>query len=167
MTGTVITLFRKRRRVAALVMLAVAGVLISGLVYAQNSDRAKRVGSQLMCMCNCNQILTQCNHVGCTMSAAMIKELDQRVQTNSSDDLVLQSFVQEFGTKVLASPPAQGFNLLAWMIPGIAFGAGLALVIVVIRQWRRRFELAPAGGPPVSSEMLERARRQADRETED
>lgn len=157
----------KRGRTALVLALAVAAILLSGLLYAQNSDRAKRVGGQLMCMCNCNEILTQCNHVGCTMSAAMLKQLDQRVQTTSSDDLLLQSFVQEFGTKVLASPPAQGFNLLAWFIPGIAFGAGLALVIVVIRQWRRRFELAPAGGPPVSSEILERARRQADRETED
>jgi cytochrome c-type biogenesis protein CcmH len=156
-----------RRRGVAVLTLVVVAVLVSGLVYAQNSDRAKRVGSQLMCMCNCNQILTQCNHVGCTVSAAMLKELDQRVATTSSDDLLLQSFVQEFGTKVLASPPAQGFNLLAWLIPGIAFGAGLSLVIVVIRQWRRRFELAPAGGPPVSSEMLERARRQIDQETED
>jgi cytochrome c-type biogenesis protein CcmH len=156
-----------RRRTASVLALAVVAALLSGLAYAQNSDRAKSVGGQLMCMCNCNQILTQCNHVGCTMSAAMLKELDQRVQTTSSDDLLLQSFVQEFGTKVLASPPAQGFNLLAWMVPGITFGAGLALVIVVIRQWRRRFELAPAGGPPVPSEALERGRQQADRETED
>ena len=155
------------RRAAAVLAVAAVVVLLSGLMYAQNSDRAKRIGGQLMCMCNCNQILTQCNHVGCTMSAAMLKELDQRVQGPGSDDLILQSFVQEFGTKVLASPPAQGFNLLAWTIPGIAFGVGLAMVILVIRQWRRRYELAPAGGPPMSSEMLERARQQADRETED
>ena len=157
----------RRRRMAPLLAVAVAATLLSGLLYAQNSDRAKHVGGQLMCMCNCGQILTQCNHVGCTVSAAMLKQLDQRVQAPGSDDLVLQSFVQEFGTKVLASPPAQGFNLLAWLIPGIAFGTGLALVIVIIGQWRRRFELAPAGGPPLSSEIMDRARRQADRETED
>jgi cytochrome c-type biogenesis protein CcmH len=156
-----------RRRLAVFSLLTVVAVLPSGLLYAQSSERAKRIGGQLMCMCNCNQILTQCNHVGCTVSAAMLKDLDQRVQTASSDDLILQSFVQEFGTKVLASPPAQGFNLLAWVIPGVAFAAGLSLVIVVIRQWRHRYELAPAGGPPVSSEVLERARQQADRETED
>jgi cytochrome c-type biogenesis protein CcmH len=148
-------------------LLTALAVLLSGLLYAQSSERAKRIGGQLMCMCNCNQILTQCNHVGCTVSAAMLKDLDQRVQAAGSDDLILQSFVQEFGTKVLASPPAQGFNLLAWVIPGGAFVAGLSLVIVVIRQWRHRYELAPAGGPPVSDEVLERARQQADRETED
>ena len=158
----------RRLRLLSLTAIAVTAVLLSGLLYAQNSDRAKRVDGQLMCMCNCNQILTQCNHVGCTVSAAMIKELDQRVQTAGSDDLLLQSFVQEFGMKVLASPPAQGFNLLAWMIPGIAFALGLWLVVVVIRQWKRRgMQLAPAGGPPISSEAFDRARRQIDEETEE
>lgn len=157
----------KRSRVPPVLALAAVLALVSGLLYAQNSDRAKRVGGGLICMCNCSEILTQCNHVGCTMSTAMLKELDQRVGENSSDDLLLQSFVQEYGPKVLASPPARGFNLLAWIIPGLAFGLGLGTVVMVIRQWRRRFELAPAGGPPVSSEALDRARRQADRETED
>ena len=159
----------KPRRFASVLALAAVLALVSGLLYAQGSERAKRLGDGMMCMCNCGQILTQCNHVGCTVSSAMLKELDQRVGGDSSDDLLLQSFVQEYGPKVLASPPAQGFNLLAWIIPGLAFGMGLALVVVVIRHWRRRFELAPAGGPPmpVSSEALDRARRQADRETED
>ena len=157
-----------RRRVAFVSAMLLAGMLSAGLLYSQNTDRAKQVGGQLMCMCGCNEVLTQCNHVGCTVSAAMLKELDQRVQGDSSDGLILQSFVQEFGAKVLASPPAQGFNLLAWMIPGLAFGLGLAVVVVVIRHWRR-VELAPAGGPAmsVSPEALERARHQIDLETED
>jgi cytochrome c-type biogenesis protein CcmH len=147
--------------------MAAAMTLLAGLLYAQSTERAKRLGAQMVCMCSCNQILTACNHVGCTMSAQMLSELDQRVAVTASDDLLLQSFVQQYGPKVLASPPAQGFNLLAWIIPAAAFGMGLALVIVVIRHWRRRFELAPAGGPPISADVLERARRQADEETED
>jgi len=55
-------------------------------------------------------------------STAMLKKMDQRVAANDSDDLILQSFVQEYGEQVLAEPPASGFNMLAWMIPGIAFG---------------------------------------------
>ena len=157
---------RRRHAVAAL-SLATALTLLAGPLYAQSTERAKQLGSGMMCMCSCGQILTACNHVGCTMSATMLKQLDERVAVNSSDDLLLQSFVQEYGPKVLASPPAQGFNLVVWMIPGLAFGLGLAVVVMVIRQWRRRFELAPAGGPPISSEALERARQQADRETEE
>ena len=157
----------RRKLVSAVLALATVMTLLAGLLYAQSSERAKRVGGGMFCMCNCGQILTACNHVGCTVSATMLKQLDERAAVNSSDDLLLQSFVQEYGPKVLASPPAQGFTLLAWIIPGLAFGLGLGVVLLVIRQWRRRFELAPAGGPPISSETLERARRQADRETED
>jgi len=156
----------KRRRFAPALALATVVTLAAGLLYAQSSERAKRLGSTLICMCGCAQILTACNHVGCTMSSAMLKQLDQRVAVNSSDDLLLQSFVQEYGQKVLASPPAQGFNLLVWIIPGLAFGLGLAIVVTVIRHWRR-VELVPAGGPAISPEALDRARQQADRETED
>ncbi len=119
-------------------------------------------------MCGCNQILTQCNHVGCKVSGAMLQEMDQRVSANDSDDLILQSFVQEYGAQVLAEPPTHGFNSLAWAIPGIAFALGLALVVMVIRQWRHRVVVASAApGATVSPEMLARARREIDRQTDD
>lgn len=156
----------KRRRWVPALALATVVLLAAGLLYAQSSERAKRLGGTMLCMCSCGQILTACNHVGCTTSSTMLKQLDQRVPVNSSDDLLLQSFVQEYGQKVLALPPAQGFNLLAWIIPGFAFGLGLLIVLTVIRHWRR-VELAPAGGPGISPEALDRARQQADRETED
>ena len=155
------------RGLAPLLALALAVTFATGLVQGQSSDRAKQLGGKLICMCNCGQILTACNHVGCTYSTAMLKKMDQRVAANDSDDLILQSFVQEYGEQVLAEPPASGFNMLAWMIPGIAFGLGLALVALVVRHWRNRPAPAVAAGPPVSAEFLERARRQADRETED
>jgi cytochrome c-type biogenesis protein CcmH len=148
--------------------LALVAILLSvSLVQGQNSDRAKQLGGKLICMCNCGQILTACNHVGCTMSAAMLKKMDQRVADNESDDLLLQSFVQEYGEQVLAEPPTHGFNSLAWAIPGIAFALGLGLVVMVIRHWRNRMTLAPAAGPAISAEMMERVRHQADVETDD
>jgi cytochrome c-type biogenesis protein CcmH len=152
------------RRPWALCLISLLGAV---LLHAQSSERAKQLGEGMLCMCNCNQILTQCNHVGCPVSGEMLKKLDQRVAGNASDDLILQSFVQEYGPRVLASPPAQGFNLVAWIIPGLSFAVGLAIVILVIRNWRQRLEPLPAAGPAVSPDVLERARQQADRETED
>jgi cytochrome c-type biogenesis protein CcmH/NrfF len=167
--------FAKFRRLAALAGLAAALISSTGMLQGQSSDRAKQLGAKMVCMCNCGQILTQCNHVGCKTSLAMLKELDARVEKGDSDDLILQSFVQEYGTAVLAEPATHGFNALAWAIPGIAFALGLALVVLVIRHWRRSAALATAGGPAISSgipaalsaERLERARREADRETEE
>ncbi|MGH9519177.1 MAG: cytochrome c-type biogenesis protein CcmH, partial [Terriglobales bacterium] len=48
-----------------------------------------------------------------------------------------QSFVQEYGTTVLANPTKQGFNLLAWVIPWVAAGFGLALVMFFVRRFRQ------------------------------
>jgi cytochrome c-type biogenesis protein CcmH len=160
----------------ATIKFVAAGVLVGaalGLVYfaptsavAQETDRAKQIGKRLICMCNCNQILTACNHVGCTVSTVMLKKLDQVVARNESDDLSIQAFIQEYGQKVLAEPPSRGFNRIAWFIPGIAFAAGLIAVLFVIHHWRKRLPLV-AAGPPVRADILERARKQADRETEE
>lgn len=155
------------RKLAPVLALAAAVVFSTGMLQGQSSDHAKALGGKLMCMCGCNQILTACNHVGCTRSAAMLKELDQRVSSGDSDDLIMQSFVQEYGEAVLAEPPAHGFTYLAWLIPIFAAILGLGLVIVIIRNWRHPAVPVTASGPAISPEMLERGRRQADRDTED
>jgi cytochrome c-type biogenesis protein CcmH/NrfF len=163
----------RARRLSALAMLAaMAAVLLLNLSAAaqQSSDRAKQIGGKFMCMCSCNQVLTQCNHVGCTTSAGMLKELDQSVARGDSEEVITQMFVQEFGTKVYAEPPKSGFSLVAWSLPGIYLLSGTILVVFVISRWRK-----PHGGPSpsagndsqISPELLERARARAARETED
>jgi len=116
-----------------------------------------------MCVCGCNQILTACNHVGCTTSHAMLKELDERIARGDSDDLVLQSFVQEYGPTVLVDPPKTGFTGLVWVVPIVAPLLALWLVWELVRRWRQRATLAPAGGPQISPEMLDRARQDAEK----
>jgi cytochrome c-type biogenesis protein CcmH/NrfF len=170
-----------RRRHLALLFAAFVGLasaMIPLHVDAQKTDRAKALGVKLMCMCGCGQILTQCNHINCPSSGPMLKELDAHVAKGEADDLIVQDFVQEYGEKVLSTPPSTGFNSIAWYIPGVAFVLGLAIVVVLIRLWRQRdiARLASASSAPVSaasasSELrdiqLERAREQADRETEE
>jgi cytochrome c-type biogenesis protein CcmH len=128
---------------------------------AQETARAKALGQKLMCVCGCNQILTACNHVGCTYSHSMLKELDQGVARNESDDLTLQAFVQEYGPTVLAEPSTKGFNLAAWVVPVVLPIAAIFLVSAVVRRLRGRAILAPASGPNISPELLARARDEA------
>lgn len=163
----------KARAIAAFTMLALFAtlpLLVTPLGAQQLSDRAKQVGGKFMCMCGCSQVLTECNHVGCTTSASMLKELNVALARGDSEDAVTQMFVQEFGTKVYAEPPKSGFSLVAWALPSIYLFVGTAVVILVILRWRKRpaQETGPAGGAPgVSAELLERARAQASRETQD
>jgi len=161
---------RRFTAIAALLLMAAAPLLITIAGAQQLSDREKQIGGKFMCMCGCSQVLTQCNHVGCTTSAAMLKELSQAVGSGKSEDAVTQMFVQEFGTKVYAEPPKSGFSLVAWALPTVYLILGTAFVIFVISRWRkpRTPTVAAAGGAPnISPEMLERARAQAARETED
>jgi cytochrome c-type biogenesis protein CcmH/NrfF len=169
---------RRRLALISTVFVAIASALVPLHIDAQRSDRAKSLGTKLMCMCGCGQILTQCNHINCPSSGPMLKELDAHVAKGEADDLIVQDFVQEYGEKVLSAPPTSGFNAIAWYIPGIAFVIGLGIVVVLIRMWRQRdlarVATAPAAPAPthdvlseVHNVQLERARQQADRDTED
>lgn len=129
-------------------------------VHAQETQRAKILGAKLLCVCGCNQILTACNHIGCTYSHGMLKEMDDRVARNEPDDLTIQAFVQEYGPTVLASPPTTGFNRAAWIMPIVVPLIALYLLFEVVRRWRQRAAIATASGPAVSAELLARAQRE-------
>src|SRR6266566_1143689 len=126
----------KARSIAAIALLAMsamAPLLITPAGAQQLSDRVKQVGGKFMCMCGCSQVLTECNHVGCTTSAGMLKELNAA-------------------------------------LPRIYLFLGTAVVIFVIYRWRKQAgnTVEPASrAPGISPELLERARAQASRETQD
>ena len=155
---------------AVLAVFAIAPLLLPLAGAQQPSERAKQIGGKFMCMCSCNQVLTQCNHVGCTVSAGMLKELGQWVARGDSETAITQMFVQEFGTKVYAEPPKSGFSLVAWALPSIYLLIGTVLVIFVIYRWRKHAAEPIAStqrAREISPELLERARAQVARETED
>jgi cytochrome c-type biogenesis protein CcmH/NrfF len=162
-----------KARAIFLVMLLCAAaslpLLVAPLPAQQPSDRAHQIGGKFMCMCSCNQVLSQCNHVGCTVSTTMLKEVDQGLARGDSEDTITQAFVQEFGTKVYAEPPHSGFSLVAWSMPAVYLAIGLVLVLFVISRWRKRpvHAVNVASSSGISPEMLERARLRAARETQD
>ncbi len=162
-----------KRRVAAFTLVIALSISSGALLSSRAqtpADRAKQIGGKFMCMCDCNQVLTQCNHVGCPTSARMLKELDQWVARGDSETVISSAFVQEFGTKVYAEPPKSGLSLVAWSLPSVYLLLGTLLVIFVIWRWRSR-ALAPAatpgGAPGISAQDLENARRRVAQETED
>jgi cytochrome c-type biogenesis protein CcmH len=160
----------RRRLVAFLLGIAGASAAAFAVPVRAQTDRAKQIGGKFMCMCSCSQVLTQCNHVGCTMSTAMLKELDQHVTQGDSEAVITQAFVQEFGTTVYAEPPKSGLSLVAWGLPSFYLLAGTVLVVFIVIRWRARSGLRPsAAGVPtgISPENLERARQRVARETED
>jgi cytochrome c-type biogenesis protein CcmH len=165
---------RRGVRRAALIALAAAALtpLTSPVLRAQQTDKAKQIGGKFMCMCGCNQVLTQCNHVGCTTSTAMLKEIDDEVAQGKTEEQITQMLVQEYGTKVYAEPPKSGLSLVAWWMPTFYLVLGTVAVVFVIFRWRKRTVPAVtaasvATSPNVPPDVLARARAQAMRDTED
>src|SRR3984893_3443122 len=101
----------KRRGIFLAMLLCAAGslpLLVSPLPAQQPADRAHQIGGKFMCMCGCNQVLSEGSRVGVSVSTTMLKDMDQRLVRADSEDTITQAFVQEFGTKVYAEPPHSG-----------------------------------------------------------
>jgi len=134
---------------------------------ADNETRFNDLGHHMMCVCGCSQILLECNHVGCTYSDRMRGELMASLDKGDSDDLVLQGFVQKYGTAVIAAPTTTGFNRVAWIMPFVALAFGFVFMVWVVRAWKNRPTPALADGiNPVRGADLEHFREQAQKETD-
>jgi cytochrome c-type biogenesis protein CcmH len=129
--------------------------------------RFQTLGHKVMCVCGCNQVLLECNHVGCTYSDRMRGELASYVDRGDSDDLTLQAFVQKYGPTVLIAPTTTGFNRVAWVMPYLVLVLGLTTVVLIVRTWRMRPLAIPAGViGRTSNAELERYREQARKDTQ-
>ena len=60
-----------------------------------------------------------------------------KLQAGESEQQILDFFVDRYGRSVLSEPPAEGFNLLVWVIPPIALVGGAVLF------WIATSHLAP------------------------
>ncbi len=148
-------------------MLLVVVALFTFMGVGDEDARFNDLGHHLMCVCSCNQILLECNHVGCMYSDRMRGELSAALDRGDNDDLALQSFIQKYGTTVVAAPSTTGFGRVAWIMPFVALIAGLASVVFIVRAWKNRPAPALADGiQPLHGAELERYRDQADKETD-
>ncbi len=161
-------------RVATCVLLAITVLGFGFVTSAQQTDRAKNIGKKVKCVCGgCEDTASTCNHTGgafsgpCDTAKTMLKEIDQRIARGESDDMILQNFVQEYGPTVLIEPPKQGFSWMAWIVPVVLPLWAVWMVWNVVRRWRERAALTPAGGPGVSADLLARARSEAEKERDE
>jgi cytochrome c-type biogenesis protein CcmH/NrfF len=151
----------QRATQVGLLCLAIFAFLGAG----DENTRFNDLGHRLMCVCGCNQILLECNHVGCNYSDHMRDELIAAINHGDNDDLVLQAFIQKYGTTVLAAPTQTGFNRVAWIMPYLALVLGLGVVTMIVSAWgRKAVALREASGP--ADPALEPFRDQVHRETE-
>jgi cytochrome c-type biogenesis protein CcmH/NrfF len=142
-----------------------------------NNEAIKRIEQLLHCTCGCNLDVYTCRTTdfSCTYSPELHREVLALYDDGKSAQQILDAFVAKYGEKVLMAPEPGGFNLLGYLLPGVAITLGAAtLALVIGRRERRRSQALVAAAPaaagpgvapaavPATPEELERLRRALD-----
>ena len=132
--------------------LALVNVALAAQTPAQIE---KDIGDKVFCLCGCVTTLNHCPHENCEVKAEMQKIIRTDLREGKAEPAILQDLVNRYGERVLAAPPAHGFNLTAWILPGIGLLIGLLLAVTIVRKWRRPAvqTAAPSTAPPVDENV--------------
>ena len=118
-----------------------------------NSEGIKAIERRLKCTCGCNLDIFTCRTTDftCTYSPALHKEVVAAYSAGQTADQIVATFVAKYGESILLAPPAQGFNLLGYLAPGVAvLFAGSVLGFVLLRRHRQRILAQSTGSPGVA-----------------
>jgi cytochrome c-type biogenesis protein CcmH len=153
---------QRMKRILILTVIAAAAIGLLGA--GDNTKRFEKLGHELICTCGCNQILLECNHVGCPSSSGMRDELTAALTKadGADNDAILQTFVTKYGPTVLAAPTTTGFNRVAWIMPFAVFVTGIIAVVMVTRVWKRRAPALAAGNAPLPDDLRSRIRQETE-----
>ncbi len=129
-----------------LFLLALAAWLVpSRLAFAQkptpSDDDVNRIAHQLYCPVCENTPLDVCPTEACRQWRDLIR---QQLSQGWTEDQIKQYFVQQYGARVLAEPPATGLNWLVYVLPPLVIIAGAVLLLRAMRTWTKSPPTAPA-----------------------
>ena len=134
-------------------MLLAAFLLVTSAARGESARKPtlEALGNEVQCTCGCVAPLNQCPHLDCAEKAEMQAFIKKEIAEGKGETAILQDLALKYGVQVLSVPPARGFNLAVWILPGLGLLIGLGIVVVIVRRWR----LKPASTPLPASESLD------------
>jgi len=129
-----------------LVVAALAALVLAAPALAsERRPTLSELEGEVICP-TCKTTLDQSNSPIASRMRVFIRE---RIAAGDTKSEIKDALVDEFGESVLASPPARGFNLLAWVLPLAGVVGGALLLAFAARRWAsaREPERAPEGTP--------------------
>jgi cytochrome c-type biogenesis protein CcmH len=124
------------RRVLSLLALAAAVVaaLATPALAAEPRASLTDIEDEVMCPI-CGTPLNLAAAPQAERERAFIRRLIARGQ---SKDEIKNALVREYGPEVLATPESEGFDLVAWAVPGAGIVLAAIALAIGVRRWRRR-----------------------------
>jgi len=131
----------KKTRLSSVIYLILMLVLFSSTVYAQEltpnvptDNEVNAIAKQLYCPVCENTPLDVCPTQACSEWRELIRE---RLASGWDEKQIKAYFVDQFGDRVLATPPARGINWLVYIIPPLAFIFGGIILFRAFRTWKK------------------------------
>lgn len=120
-----------------------------GLSEAEVEARLQVLFSEFRCP-TCQGLSIKDSEAG--FSVQMRNKIKEMLQAGDSDETIRAYFVQRYGEWILRSPPKKGFNLLLWILPGLALGVGLFFLYGKSRQWVEKHNAESQEEVPLTQE---------------
>lgn len=100
---------------------------------ACSEKRSIDLSKQLLCPQCAGQTIHQSQS---PIAENMRSRVCSLIEEGSSDQEILDYFVERYSTSILASPPKAGFSLTIWIVPPIVIGAGIFLLLLALKLLR-------------------------------
>lgn len=126
--------------IARLAVALLVALLLAAPATAAGKPTLAQLEHEVMCP-TCHTLLELSQAPIADRMRAFIR---RRIAAGDSDAQIKQRLVAQFGEGVLAAPPAQGFGLVAWLLPVAGSLAVGAVVLVMLRRWKRERDAEPA-----------------------
>lgn len=131
----------KKRIWLAIFFMALAVFMTAGAAFAQgetpnepSDDEVNAIAKQMYCPVCENTPLDVCPTQACAEWRELIRD---KLAEGWTEAQIKQYFVEQFGDRVLAEPPRQGLNWLAYVIPPLAFLVGVYILYRALLTWRQ------------------------------
>ena len=145
-----------RAPLAAAALLACALALLAPAIAgaACTSTSLPDIEDEVMCTI-CGTLLAESDSPQADRERALIRDLLARCETKGQ---IENALVAQYGPQVLATPSGHGFDLFAWLVPGVAIAAALGGISYVLVRQRplRRNRSSPPEVNPADSARLDR-----------
>jgi cytochrome c-type biogenesis protein CcmH len=114
------------------------GILVVSVSSAQqptpSDDQVNSIAKQLYCPVCENIPLDVCPTTACAQWRELIR---QKLGDGWSEQQIKDYFVQQYGARVLGTPPPKGINWLVYLVPPVAILAGVYVLYHAFRAWKR------------------------------
>ena len=110
--------------------------------------QAREIDEMLIAPCCWSQPISQ-HYSG--VAEEMRQGVRRMLAEGKTRQEILDSYVEKYGERILSMPPARGFNLMAYVLPGLVLALGALGLVAAVRRFSRQSSIERSTAPAASA----------------